>query len=92
MMELHDDTPDLVLVQAGWEVLSRDGESLGQVLGADKDRFLIRDDDHASRRLEIPTALIAEQEPGEMRARIAIDANEVSAEHAAITRIPRERS
>lgn len=92
MMELHDETPDPVLVQAGWEVLSRDGESLGEVLGADRVRFLVREDDHATRRLEIPTDLVVEQEPAEMRARIAIDANEVSAEHAAITRIPRERS
>ena len=69
MMELHDDAPDPVLVQAGWEVLSRDGKSLGEVLGADRDRFLIREADHATRRLEIPTELVVEQEPAEIRAR-----------------------
>ena len=82
-------TPATSLVQAGWTVFSRDGEALGEVLGADERRFLLRDGDHPTRRLELSTELIVDLDAADMRAHLALDASEVTADHASIDRIPR---
>jgi hypothetical protein len=82
-------SPASGLIQAGWTVFSRDGEALGEVLGADERRFLIRDGDHPTRRLEISIELVADLDAADMRARLDVDANQVTAEHGAITRVPR---
>lgn len=77
------------LVQAGWAIYSQDGAFMGEVLGADRDRFLLRAAIGSELRLEIPTKLIIEEEPNEMRARVGLDEGEISAEHEAIAPIPR---
>jgi hypothetical protein len=78
-------------VQAGWEIASRDGHPLGEVLGADERRFLLRDRDDPAKRLEFPTALVDTQEVGTMRASIVLDEDEVACGRHGIERIPRER-
>lgn len=79
------------LVQAGWQIASRDGHPLGEVLGADERRFLLRDRDDPAKRLELPTALVATQEVGTMCASIVLDEDEVASGRHGIERIPRER-
>jgi hypothetical protein len=76
-------------IQPGWTVFSRDGASLGEVLGADERRFLLRDDDHATRRLELSTDLISEMDAADMHARLIIDEGEATADHPSIDRVPR---
>ncbi|MEX1294582.1 MAG: hypothetical protein AB1Z67_00285 [Candidatus Limnocylindrales bacterium] len=88
-MTTDDQRPSLV--QAGWAIYSRDGELIGEALGADSDRFLVMATDGSERRLEIPVELVLEEEPGEMRARISLDEQEVGADHDEITSIPRTR-
>lgn len=77
------------LVQAGWAIFSRDGEYLGDVLGADQDRLLLPEPGEPEGRLELPTDLVLEEEPAEMRARISLDEAEVNAAHERIGPIPR---
>lgn len=82
------DEPDPIRLQAGWQVFSRDGIDLGEVLGAGQDRFLIRAEGHATRRFQLPTELIAQEEPAQMRAQIRIDAADVRPDHRSIVSIP----
>jgi hypothetical protein len=86
------DGPRPSLVQAGWAIYSKDGELIGEVLGADHERFLLADLDRSDHRLEVPIALVLEEEPAEMRARISLDEQEIGADHDAITPIPRTRT
>ena len=79
------------LVQAGWEMSSRDGHPLGEVLGADERRFLLQDRDDPAKRLELPTTLLAMQDVGTMRASIILDEAEVAPGRHGIERIPRQR-
>lgn len=67
------------LVQVGWAIFSRDGEHLGDVLGAVHDRLLLPEPGEPEGRLELPTALVLDEDPVEMRARISLDAAEVGA-------------
>jgi hypothetical protein len=76
---------------AGWEMASKDGHPLGEVLGADDRRLLLRDRDDPAKRLELPTTLIAGQDVRSMRATLALAESEVRAGSHGIERVPRER-
>lgn len=84
------DMSDMVrpsLVQSGWAIYSRDGAYLGDVLGADRDRFLLREPTDPDARLELSTELVLEEEPAEMRARISLAEDEVHVRHEHIRSI-----
>lgn len=80
------------LVQAGWAIYSQDGVFVGDVLGADQDRFLLREEDGSELRLQVPMELIIEEEPNEMRARVGLDEDEINAEHEGIALISRSET
>lgn len=79
----HDHERPHSSVLAGWHIYSRDGESLGEVIGADADRFLIRG--QGPYRLQLSTDTIVEQDQDDMCARISIATAEVE---QIATRIP----
>jgi hypothetical protein len=68
------DQPDVLLVQTGWHIFSRDGEPLGKVLQVDG---YFMDVGHSGSRIKVPTDLITEQEEGEKRARLSVDADAI---------------
>lgn len=73
-MDPSTDQRDVVLVQPGWHIYSRDGESLGEVLQVNQDTV---DLDRSGSRIKLSTDLLVEQEEGEMRARLSVDADAI---------------
>ena len=73
-MDPRADQSDVLLVQTGWHIFSRDGEPIGEVLRVDG--YFV-DVDHSGSRIKVPTDLVTEQEEGEMRARLSVDADAI---------------
>ena len=73
-MDSREGQPDVLLVQPGWHIFSRDGESVGAVLQVDG--YFV-DVNRSGSRIKVPTDLITEQEEGEMRAWLSVDADAI---------------
>jgi hypothetical protein len=82
MVGTHDDATrsGVALVQAGWDIYSKDGRRLGEVIAVNDQLMHLRLEDSADERsLEIGTDTIIEQDQAEMRARISLTADQVAA-------------
>jgi hypothetical protein len=71
-------TANTVLVQPGWQIFSRDGEALGEVVAIDGRSMMLRGPGLEAPRYQIPADSIIEQEEAEMRARVSLDAADVA--------------
>lgn len=81
MTGMHDDPArtGAVLVQVGWDIYSQDGERLGEVVAINEKLMHLRLEGTGDERsLELGTDTIIEQDEPEKRARISLEANEVS--------------
>ena len=82
MTDTHDDATrsGVALVQAGWDIYSKDGRRLGEVIAVNDQLMRLRLADSADERsLEVGTDTIIEQDQAEMRARISLTADQVAA-------------
>ena len=82
MTGMHDDPArtGAILVQAGWHIYSKDGEMLGEVIVVNEQLMHIHLEGTGDERsLELGTDTIIEQDEPEMRARISLTADEVTA-------------
>lgn len=70
----------VALVQAGWDIYSKDGQRLGEVIAVNDTLMHLRLEGTADdRSLEVGTDTIIEQDQTEVRARISLAADEVAA-------------
>ena len=82
MTGAHDDATrtGVALVQAGWDIYSKDGIRLGEVIAVNDELMHLRlEGTTHERSLEVGTDTIIEQDQSEMRARISLVADEVAA-------------
>ena len=81
MTGTHDDATGAgVALQAGWEIYSKDGRRLGEVIAVNDQLMHLRLEGATDdRSLEMGTDTIVEQDQAEMRARISLTADEVAA-------------
>jgi hypothetical protein len=81
MTGTHDDATrsGVALVQAGWDIYSKDGRKLGEVIAVDDQLMHLRLEGMTDQRgLEVGTDTIVEQDQTEMRASISVMADEVA--------------
>ena len=81
MTGTHDDATraGVPLVQAGWDIYSKDGRRLGEVVAVNDRLMQLRLEGTGDERsLELRTDTIIEQDQAEMRARITLTADEVA--------------
>lgn len=76
-----DSSSDAIsLVQPGWEIYSKDGSLVGEVVAADQRFIHVRPADEDEANIEIPTDALIEQEEPEKRARVSLTAAELWAD------------